>query len=421
MNLFAMSSMKGPTRPLGQGNPDMTLWLYSKHITAIALTLLALLTLWAAGSAVAIFLASLAVAAALHPQVEFFKARGWPSWAAAGFVASACALVLAVLAALIGPSLWANLRSLEGDTSLAITAFAQEHPEHWLVKMAGPAADAGAESSDAPSLRALTGILLAPLVGTATSLVQLSALCGICFALAFYWTLDRERFERLWLSLVPVRRRVGAQRMWQSIEREVGAYLRSEVIQFLLAVILLWIVFLILDLRYAALVAVVAGVLTLIPWIGTLFAAAVVVLLSSPKVGDWSSAAWIGPQGWAALTAIVLILCFLEFVIEPRLFQRDRYNPLWTALAAITMAATWGFWGLLFGPLVGYVLQILVRQVYPRLVQVQPRITNEAMLSRRLAELEARFAEQEEAAPELKSLKQRLLELVEQRNTIATN
>ncbi len=396
----------------------MSLTQYSKHMTAIACTLLALLTLWAAGSAVAIFLASLAVAAALHPQVEYFKDRGWPSWAAAGFVASACGLVLVALSLLIGPSLIANLRSFEGDSSLAITAFAQEHPDHWLVKMSTPHVAGAEQTSAAPSLGGLGSMLLAPLVGTAAGLVQLSAMCGICIALAFYWTLDRERFERLWLSLVPVRRRVGAQRMWQSIEREVGAYLRSEVIQFLLAVILLWIVFLILDLRYAALVAVVAGVLTLIPWIGTLFAAAVVLLLSSPKVGDWT-AVWIGPQGWAALAAIVLVLCFLEFVVEPRLFQRDRYNPLWTALAAITMAATWGFWGLLFGPLVGYVLQILVRQVYPRLVQVQPRITTEAMLSQRIAELEARFAEQEEVAPELRSLKQRLLDLVDQRNTLA--
>lgn len=68
----------------------MNLRQYTKHTTAVVLTLLGLLTLWAAGSAVAIFLSSLAVAAALHPQVEYFKRRGWPSWAAAGFVASVC-------------------------------------------------------------------------------------------------------------------------------------------------------------------------------------------------------------------------------------------------------------------------------------------------------------------------------------------
>lgn len=406
----------------------MNLRQYTKHTTAVVLTLLGLLTLWAAGSAVAIFLSSLAVAAALHPQVEYFKRRSWPSWAAAGFVATICILLLTALMVAIGPSLVANLRTLEGDTSLAITAFAEGNPEHWIVKMAQPEPEETPEGfsettpkekePDGPSVGSLIGALLAPLVGTATNLVQLSALSGICFALAFYWTLDRERFERLWLSLVPVRRRVGAQRMWQSIEREVGAYLRSEVIQFLLAVILLWILFEIFELRYAALVAVLAGVLTLIPWIGTLFAAAVVLIFSSPKISDWT-ADWISPQGWAALASIFLVLCFLEFIVEPKLFQRERYNPLWTALAAITMAATWGFWGLLFGPMVGYVLQIFVRQVYPRLVQVQPRITDDAMLTQRVAQLESRFAEQEEVAPELRSLKQRLLELVEQRNKMA--
>ena len=386
--------------------------LFAKHVTAVVLTLLALVTLWAAGSAVAIFLASLAVAATLHPQVEYFKGRGWPSAAAAAVVTGACVTVLAILIALLGPPLVANLRLLEGDLSLAVTTFAETYPEHWLAKMLQPGVEPStAASADVP-LASIGGLILGPLVGTAASLVQLSALCGICSALAFYWTLDRERFERLWLSLVPVRRRVGAQRMWQAIEREVGSYLRSEVIQFLLAVVLLWMVFLILDLRYAALAAVVAGSLTLIPWLGTIFASAVVLILTSPKLGDWDGD-WVSTQSWLALAAIVLVLCLLEFVVEPRLFQRERYNPLWIALTAILMAATWGLWGLIFGPLVGYVLQIFVRQVYPRLVQVQPRITNEMMLEERLAQLEDRFATQEEVPPELVSLKQRLVDLVE--------
>lgn len=385
--------------------------LFAKHVTVVVLTLLALVALWAAGTAVAIFLASLAVAASLHPQVEYFKRLGWHSVWAATFVAGACILVLTVLTVLLGPPFVANLQLLESDLSLAVTSFSESNPDHWFVKTIQPGAEhSPAAPADVP-LTSIGGLIVAPLVGTAASLFQLSALFGICCALAFYWTLDRERFERLWLSLVPVRRRVGAQRMWQSIEREVGAYLRSEVIQFLLAVVLLWIVFLILDLRYAALAAVVAGTLTLIPWLGTLFASAVVLILTSPKLGDWGGD-WVSTQTWIALAAIVLVLFLLEYFVEPRLFQRERYNPLWIAITAILMAATWGLWGLIFGPLVGYVLQILVRQVHPRLVQVQPRITSETMLEDRLARLEARFEEKDEVPPELVSLKQRLVDLV---------
>ncbi|WP_254513702.1 AI-2E family transporter [Anatilimnocola floriformis] len=406
----------------------MTQLTLAKHLAAIALTLLALLALWTAGSAVAIFMASLAVAAALHPQVEYFRERGWPSWAAAGVVASGCLLVLCVLLIMLAPSLVANLRSLEQDISLAATSFAEASPDHWFVRMTSPVAEISEEikeeikqtpAGESPAAK-LGQMLLTPLIGTAAGLVQLSALGGICFALAFYWTLDRERFERLWLSLVPVRRRVGAQRMWQSIEREVGAYLRSEILQFLLAVVLLWAVFSVLDLRYAALAAVVAGSLTLIPWLGTIFGSAVVMILTSPKLADWNGP-WASSQTWAALAAIVLVLCLLEFVIEPKLFQRDRYNPLWTALVAIVMAATWGIWGLLFGPLAGYVLQILVRQVYPRLVQVQPRIASEASLQERLKQLESRFSEQAEVTPELVSLKKRLTDLVTKRAEVGVS
>jgi putative permease len=384
---------------------------FLKHAAAAVLTVIALLALWTAGSAVAIFLASLAVAAALHPPVENLKERGWPATIAAGFVAGACALVVAVLCLALAGPLLANLRQLDEDVSLAMTAFSDDSPEHWLVKMTN-----SGEAASGGSL-ALLGELLPSLVGTASNLVQLSAMSGICLALAFYWTIDRERFVRLWLSLIPVRRRVGAQRVWQAMEREVGAYMRSEIVQFFLAVLLLWLIFLVLDLRYAALAALVAGSLTLIPWLGTLFAAAVVMILTSPKLVAWE-AAWVSPQGWAALGAIVLVLCFLEFIVEPRLFQRERYNPLWTALTAIFMASMWGFWGLIFGPMVGYVLQIFVRQLYPRLIQEQSPVTDASVLHERLARLESSFAEQAEVPPELLSLKQRLLEIVVKRNEL---
>ena len=395
----------------------MTQLHFAKHVGVVALTLIALLALWAAGSAVAIFLASLAVAASLHPQVEYFKTRGWPSWAAAGLVAGGCFLVIGGLLLLLAPSLVADFKSLENDVSLAATSFADASPDHWLVRMTKTGSISDREQPPESPAAKFGQLLLAPLLGTASGLVQLSALFGICLALAFYWTLDRERFERLWLSLVPVRRRVGAQRMWQSLEREIGAYLRSEIIQFILAVVMLWCVFLLLEVRYAALAALVAGSLTLIPWLGTMFASGVVVILTSPKLVDWA-APWTSSQTWLALAAIVLIFCFLEFIVEPRLFQRDRYNPLWTAVAAIVMAATWGLWGLLFGPLVGYALQILVKQVYPRLVQVQPLVSSEATLEERVRALDARLQEQPEAPLELISLKNRLLELMEQRKTV---
>jgi predicted PurR-regulated permease PerM len=309
--------------------------------------------------------------------------------------------------------LLADVVRMEEDLSLNLATFSKQSPEHRLVQRRPAATEAQAEQ---PALvQTLARTVAISLVGTASNLFQLGALAGICLALAFYWTLDRERFERLWLSLLPVGKRVGAQRMWRAIEREVGSYLRSEVCQFLIAVLLLCVIFRALDVRYPTLAAVIAGTLTLIPWLGTLFASAAVLVLTSPKLVEWSGP-WFSWQNGVAIAAIALVLLFLEFVVEPRLFQRDRYNALWIGLTAILMASLWGFWGLFFGPMVGYVLQIFVRQAYPRLVQERPEITSEVALRERLDSLEERFSSRDEVPPELLSLKQRLLDLVAQRD-----
>jgi predicted PurR-regulated permease PerM len=389
---------------------------FAKHAIVAAAVLIALLALWTAGSAVAVFLASLAIAATAHPLVEHYQQRGWHASIVASCIAGAVVLLLAVLSVGLGPSLLADAMRMEEDLSLNLSTLAQESPDHWLVRR-----PPDTEEADSPALApSLLRTVAGPLVGTASSLFELSALSGICLALAFYWTLDRERFERLWLSLLPVGKRVGAQRMWRSIEREVGSYLRSELCQFLIAVLLLWGIFRALDVRYPTLAAIIAGTLTLIPWLGTLFASAAVLVLTSPKLVDWSGP-WFNFQSGVAIVAIVLVLLFLEFVVEPRLFQRDRYNALWIGLTAILMASLWGFWGLVFGPMVGYVLQIFVRQAYPRLVQERPEITSEAVLRERLVLLEERFAENTDAPPELLSLKQRLLDIVAERDEVLPN
>lgn len=393
----------------------MSLNAFAKHAMVVAAVLVAVLAVWIAGSAVAVFLASLAIAATAHPLVEHYQGRGLNSAVVASCIAAAALGILILFFAILGPSLLADIVRLEEDLSLSFSTLAKDSPDHWLVR---PTAPAGTAEAEQPGIAtSILRTLAVPLVGTASSLFQLSALAGICLALAFYWTLDRERFERLWLSLLPVGKRTGAQRMWRSIEREVGSYLRSELCQFLIAVLLLWIIFLMLDVRYATLAALIAGTLTLIPWLGTLFASAAVFVLTSPKLVEWNGP-WLNWQGGAALVTIVLVLLFLEFIVEPRLFQRDRYNALWIGLTAILMASLFGFWGLLFGPMIGYVLQIFVRQAYPRLIQERPEIANERVLQERLASLEARFGEREEIPPELLSLKQRLLDLVAQRDEL---
>ena len=94
----------------------------------------------------------------------------------------------------------------------------------------------------------------------------------IVLVLSVYWSADQEHFKRLWLSLLPFERRARARLIWQTLESGLGAYLRSQVIQTVLAVILLGIGYQVLGLQYPVALALIGAIGWLIPWVGVLLA-----------------------------------------------------------------------------------------------------------------------------------------------------
>src|SRR6185295_12129801 len=130
----------------------------------------------------------------------------------------------------------------------------------------------------------------------------------ISLVLSIYWSADQEHFKRLWVSLLPVEMRASAREIWQNIEIGLGGYLRSQLIQSVLALFLLGIGYQVLGLKYPAALALIGTIGWLIPWIGVLLVvipAVLVGLSMSPLL--------------ALLGAIftIAVLYFLEFVVEP--------------------------------------------------------------------------------------------------------
>ena len=66
----------------------------------------------------------------------------------------------------------------------------------------------------------------------------------------------------------------------------------------------------------------------------------------------------------AAALYTLLVLMLLEWLVEPRLFRRKRYNPILLVLVAVGMVDWLGFLGLLIAPPVAATVQILGGQ-YP--------------------------------------------------------
>src|SRR5690349_16065420 len=99
----------------------------------------------------------------------------------------------------------------------------------------------------------------------------LSRIIVIVF-LSIYWSINQNHFERLWLSLLPAEMRKRARYVWRTIEHDVGAYTRSELIQSLLAVILLGVGYRLLGSPYPTLLAVTGAIAWLVPVVGAVLA-----------------------------------------------------------------------------------------------------------------------------------------------------
>lgn len=238
----------------------------------------------------------------------------------------------------------------------------------------------------------------------------------LLLALSVYWSADQYRFERLWLSLLPPRRRATARDSWRKIEHAVGSYLRSQGTQSILAALFLAGGAALAHLDFPLLLALAGALLAFVPLFGGVLISAVALLLGSLQ----SVPLGIG----AALFTFALFLV-LEFVVEPRLWPkaRGRRSFLLTILLVIPLLEAVGFWGLLVAPPLAAALEVIIGQAYGWYVQKDGTAVQ-------LTDLEDRFqamlmkvneADYEDLTPELKSLSQRLANLLDTSRDLRTS
>jgi len=231
----------------------------------------------------------------------------------------------------------------------------------------------------------------------------------IILFLSLYWSINQIHFERLWLSLLPAELRKQARGAWRAIEPDLGAYIRSEVVQSILAVLLLGIGYWLLGSEYSALLALIGGLVWLIPVAGAALAIIMpltVGLLTSVQLSLFTT----------LYTLIVLIA--LQVWVEPRLFKRKWHNPILTLVILLAMADAFGLLGIIIAPPLSAVCQILWNRLVTN--RFPPEATAQVSdLKERQAHLWAFIEEMDELPPPLvASSMERLTDLLEKAEPI---
>lgn len=317
---------------------------------AVMITLLSLVMLWQFRTVVVYVLISLALAAALRPVINQLVGRGF--WARTGWIALCLTVVggFGFLLFLVSETVINELQQL------IQTASAQDQWKLPIWLEGSPFQLALVAQLPPPSklFEAITGdqgqFILPRIFGITQTLGEIFSGVFVILFLSIYWSIDQIHFERLWLSLLPPNRRIRAHEIWRTIESDLGAYIRSEVIQSILAAVVLGFGYSLLGSPTPWLLALTGALLWLVPVVG-----APLALILPMMMGLLTSA----ELSLSTVIYTVVVLGVLQFWVEPRLFKRKWDNPILTLIMLVAMADAFGILGLLVAPPLSAACQIL--------------------------------------------------------------
>lgn len=344
---------------------------------AIMTTLLALVFLWQFHMVVVYVVISLTLAAALRPLVQRLVGRR--------FVVRV-AWILIYLTALGGFGLllfYTSVTAVNEIQQLAQTVSLQDtwRLPIWLKGSSFQQVVVAPLPPPSKLFEAVTGDqgqnVLPALLGFTQGIGGVASGLLVILFLSIFWSTNQIHFERLWLSLLPSGQRKQARGIWRTVEPDIGAYIRGEVIQSLLAGLLLGLGYWLLRSPYPALLALAGALACLIPVVGVALAIVSVLL-----VGLLTS---VQLSLFSALYALVVLMA-LRLWVKPRLFNPRLENPILTIILLIALADAFGLIGILVAPPLSVVIQILWNQLVSR-----PGVSGAAVLVSDLKERQARL------------------------------
>jgi len=376
---------------------------------AVMTTLLALVVLWQFRIVVVYVLISLTLAAALRPSVNRLVGRGL------------VVRVARILLYLVALGSFGLLLFLTGETAineiqrLAHTVSVQDE---WRVPIwleGGSFQQALVAWLPPPSrlFEAVTGdqgqLVLPAMLGFTQGIGAVVTGVFVVLFLSLYWSSNQIHFERLWLSLLAPGQREQVRDIWRTIELDIGAYIRGQVVQSLLAGLLLGLGYWALGSPYPMLLALTGALACLIPLIG-----APLALLPPLLVGLLT-----GVQ-ISLLTTLytLMVLIALGVWVKPRLFNRRWDNSILTVVMLIAMADAFGLLGIIIAPPLSAACQILWSSLVSRRA-VSGSAAQVSDLKERQALVWARIKVMDEPPPPLvTSSMERLTHLIDKAESV---
>jgi predicted PurR-regulated permease PerM len=207
---------------------------------------------------------------------------------------------------------------------------------------------------------ALGGSAVGGLLNAGVAAISFTAEVLLVAVLTIYFLINLPQIKPVFYRLAPLSRRARVGVLTDEILTRVGGYVLGNVFTSLVAVAAFYIELRIFSVPYALALAVLVGVLDLIPLIGSTLAGVVVVLVAWAAVGPTAALVTIG--------FFLVYRLFEDYLLGPWILRRTvDVSPLVSIVAIILGGALLGIIGALIAVPIAAGIQLLIVEVlYPR-------------------------------------------------------
>ena len=182
----------------------------------------------------------------------------------------------------------------------------------------------------------------------------------IILFLTFFLLNSGRQMKKAFIQIVPNRFFEVALVLIQGLDRQLGDYLRSRLIQTVIISIIAAIGYWILGLRFALLIGIIAGLANLIPYIGPFLGAipAIIVVFLESRFG----------LGWSLLAVIALTLVIQiidNAIITPLIIGKSvELGPVTTIVVVLLGEQLLGLMGLLMAVPIAAMCKLIIEEVW---------------------------------------------------------
>ena len=192
--------------------------------------------------------------------------------------------------------------------------------------------------------------------GSAQSFVGLVAVIVYLFLvplMVFFFLKDKQVLVGWFVQFLPKDTSLSL-RVWHEVDRQIANYVRGKFLEVFILWLVSYVVFWLLGLNYAMLLAVLMGLSVVIPYVGATLVTFPVLAVAYVQWG-------VGDQFMYVFIAYSVIQALDGVILVPLLFSEAvNLHPVAIIVAILFFGGLWGFWGVFFAiPLATLVKAVL--------------------------------------------------------------